>query len=168
MPFSVKKNFSLIATIAVILIVAIGGYYLLNLRQGPYPVSSFVSVTYKWGVGDTLVNAYYSATGSYQYLDNRDSLHHTRVKLNANNVIFLHNKVNEIGLWELPDSVVTGNSQPKDSVLRYEMVFHYVEKTKKIVYYTNSADAKFVDQASKLQEILAKTIAEASLRNPER
>jgi hypothetical protein len=163
---SFKKNLSLIATIAVILIVAIGGYYLVNLRQGPYPVASFVSLSYKWGVGDSLVNTYDSNSGTYQYLDNRDSLRKTRVKLNANNVIFLHNKANEIGLWELPDVIGFKSNNPKDSVLRYEIVFKYEKKTKKIVYYTNSENADVAFKATKLQEIVAQTIKEASERNP--
>ena len=167
MAFSLKKNFSLLATVAVILVVAVRGYYLINLKQGRYPVSSFVSVSYKWGVGDTLVNTYDSQTEEYSYLDNRDSLHHTKVKLNANNVIFLHNKANEVGLWELPEVIGSKSNNPKDTVLRYEMIFRYEQQTKKITYYTNSENADLSYKASKLQQILAQTIEEASQRNPE-
>ncbi|MDQ7948875.1 MAG: hypothetical protein REI78_00765 [Pedobacter sp.] len=160
----IKK--SLIASIAIILIVGFGGYYLLQLKQAPYPVASFVSISYKWGVGDTLANAYDSQTGIYRYLDRNDSLRIGNVKLNTNSLIYLHNKANEAGLWELPDVVDLKGEGNVDSVLRYEMVFTYEQKTKKISFYANSLDAQLQDKISKLQQIVAQTIQEAEERNP--
>ena len=161
-----KKNLSLIATIAVIIIAGIGGYYLINLKQSSYPVSTFVSISYKWGVGDTLLNSYNSATGDYQYLDNRDSLITTNVKLRANNIIFIHSKANELDLWNLPNVIANKNSDlTNNKVLRYEMVFNYENKSKKIIFLTDyDENIAVADRAGQLQKIIKQTIDEVEDR----
>lgn len=161
-----KKNISLIATIAVILIAGVGGYYLMNLKRGPYAASTFISVTYKWGVGNTLANSYNSATGDYQYLDNQDKLIKKRVKLHSNNIIFIHSKANELDIWSLPEVIANKNEDlSSEKVLRYEIVFNYEKKTKKIVFMSdydeNIAIANRVDQ---LQKIIKQTIDEVEDR----
>ena len=166
MAFDLKKSISLIATFAIIVIIAIGGYYFVNLRKGPYSSSDFVSIDYKWGLGDTLQNSYNSASGNYQYLDNRDSLIKKKVKLRANNVIFIHSKANELDLWKLPDVIANPNADLKNKkVLRYEIVFTYEQKTKKIVFMTDyDEDLKIAQDAQQLQKIVAQTITEAEER----
>lgn len=166
MAFELKKNVSLIATIAVIIIAGIGGYYLINLKQGPYSASNFVAVSYKWGVGDTLLNSYNSETGDYQYLDNRDSLIKTKVKLRANNIIFIHSKANELDLWRLPAVIANKNADLKsDKVLRYEMVFKYEGQTKKIIYLTDYDENQAIALAAdELQNTIKKTIDEVEDR----
>jgi len=166
MAFDLKKSISLIATFAIIVIIAIGGYYFVNLRKGPYSASDFVSIDYKWGLGDTLQNSYNSASGNYQYLDNRDSLIKKKVKLRANNVIFIHSKANELDLWKLPDVIANPNADLKNKkVLRYEIVFTYEQKTKKIVFMTDyDEDLRIAQDAQQLQKIVAQTITEAEER----
>jgi len=139
---------------------------LINLKQGPYPASSFISLSYKWGVGDTLVNSYNSATGEYQYLNNKDELVKTKVKLNAKHVIFLHSKANELDLWKLPEVIANPNANLKsDKVLRYEMTFNYERKTKKIIYMTDyNENATVAAEAEQLQKVIAQTINEAEDR----
>ncbi|WP_316767483.1 hypothetical protein [Pedobacter frigiditerrae] len=161
-----KKNISLIATIAVILIAGVGGYYLLNLKRGPYAASTFISVTYKWGAGDTLANSYNSATGDYQYLDNQDKLVKKKVKLHSNNVIFIHSKANELDIWSLPEVIANKNENlSSERVLRYEIVFNYEKKTKKIVFMTNyDEDIAVADRADQLQKIIKQTIDEVEDR----
>lgn len=157
-----KKNISLIATIAVILIAGLGGYYLVNLKQGPYPASSFISMTYKWGLGDTLTNSYNSATGDYQYLDNRDQLVKKQVKLHTNNIIFIHSKANELDVWNMPDIIANKNEDlSSKKVLRYEIVLNYERKTKKIIFMTNyNEDVALADRADQLQKMIKQTIDE--------
>ncbi|RZL45501.1 MAG: hypothetical protein EOP00_17305 [Pedobacter sp.] len=166
MAFNLKKNVSLIATVAVILIVGIGGYYLINLKQSEYPVSTFVSLSYKWGVGDTLANSYDSATGDYQYLDNRDSLIRKKLTLRANNIIFIHSKANELGLWQLPEVIANKNADLKSAkVLRYEMVFNYENKSKKIIFLTDYDENMPVGlAAAELQKVVKQTIDEVEDR----
>lgn len=166
MAIQLKKHLSLIATFAVILITGIAGYYVINLKQGPYPVSSFVSLSYKWGVGDTLVNSYNSASGAYQYLNNKDSLIRTNVKLHANNIIFLHNKANELDFWNLPNTIANPQTDLQSkTILRYEITLNYAEKTKKVIYMTNYAENPTTAHAvEELQKLIAQTINEVEDR----
>ncbi|MBY0542561.1 MAG: hypothetical protein K2P75_04095 [Sphingobacteriaceae bacterium] len=166
MAFDIKKNLSLIATVVIIFTIAIGGYYLINLGKGRYAAADFVAVNYKWGVGDTLVNAYDSATGDYQYLDNRDSLIKTNVKLRANNIIFLHSKANELNLWQLPNVIANKNADLKnDKVLRYEITFVYEKEAKNIIYLVDyNENPTIALAADELQKMIKKTIDEAEER----
>lgn len=161
-----KQRLLLISTILVIAIAAIGGYYLLSVKQGPYPASKFISITYKWGIGDTLVNSYNSATGEYQYLNNKDSLIKTNVKFHANNIIFLHSKANELDFWKLPELIANKNADLNNKdILHYEMVFSYEGKRKKIIYYTNYTDDMAIATAAQaLQKLIEQTINEAEER----
>ena len=161
-----KQRLLLISTVVVLAIAVIGGYYLLSVKQGPYPASKFISITYKWGVGDTLVNSYNSATGEYQYLNNKDSLVKTNVKLHANNIIFLHSKANELDFWKLPELIANKNADLNNKgVLRYEMVFNYEGKSKKISYYTNYTDYIAIATAAQaLRKLVEQTINEADER----
>lgn len=161
-----KNKFSLIATIAAILITGVGGYFLMKFKQGPYPASSFVSVQYRWGDGDTLRNSYNSITGDYQFLDSRDSLIKEKVRLNANNMLFLHSRAVEAGLWELP-AVIGKVDTNSHSALRYELVFNYEQKTKKIVVYPAQVDSlALAKSASALRDAVMQTIKDAAARNP--
>lgn len=161
-----QKNWSLISILAVIAIAGIGGYYVIRLKQGSYRSADFVSVQYSWGLGDTLVNSYNSATGHYQYLSNKDSLVTNKFKLRSNNMIYLHSKANELDLWTLPDVIANRGADLKSKrVLRYEMVFNYVNKTKKIVFMSDyDENPQIAQTASALQKLVESTIAEAEDR----
>ena len=161
-----KNRLLLISTIVVIFMTTIGGYYLINLKQGPYPASKFISLTYKWGLGDTLVNSYNSATGEYQYLNHKDSLVKTKVQLHANNIIFLHSRANELDFWKLPELIANKNADLNNKdILHYEMVFNYQGKSKKISFYTNYTDDMAIATAAQaLQKLVEQTIDEAEER----
>ncbi len=161
-----KKNLSLIATVIIIFVIAIGGYYFINMGRGPYTASEFLSINYKWGVGDTLVNSYDSTTGNYQYLDNRDSLITTNVKLRANHIIFIHSKANELNLWTLPNVIANKNADLKSkNVLRYEITFVYEKESKNIIYLTDyDENASYRLAADQLQQMIKQTIDEIDER----
>lgn len=164
-----KQRLKLIGTVLVIAIVAVAGYYFISLKQGPYRASKFVSLSYKWGIGDTLVNSYNSATGDYQYLNNKDMVVKTNVKLHANNIIFLHSKANELDFWKLPALISNKATDTNKAILRYEMVFNYEGKTKKITYYSNYTDNMAIATAAEaLQKLVEQTITEAEERYPNR
>lgn len=162
----IKKNISFIATVVVIIIISIAGYFVINKQKGPFSASELVSIEYKWGLGDSLVNAYNSATGNYQYLDNRDSLITKKLKLRANNIIFIHSKANELDLWTLPNVIANKNADLKtDQTLRYEIIFNYETKVKKIVFLTNyDEDMGVLDRVSQLQKTIKSTIDEVEDR----
>ena len=158
-----KKNISFIATLAVIVITAIVGYYVISLKKAPYEVVDFESFTYKWGVGDNLENSYSSASGDYQYLDNRDSVIKTQVKLRANNIIFIHNKINEMGFWNLPNAIGKRSTGAKTVV--YELQFNYKEKSKKIIIYSDfDENPQLLDSAMQIKNIVQQAIDEAEGR----
>ena len=158
-----KKNISLIATLAVIVIMAVTGYYIISLKKSPYPVANFESFTYKWGVANVLENSYSSVNGDYHYLDNRDSLIKTQVKLSVNDIIYIHNKINELGFWNLPNSIGKRSSNAK--ALVYELQFKYKEKSKKLTIYSDFAEnLLLLDSAMKIKNVLQKAIDEAEGR----
>lgn len=158
-----KKNISFIATLAVIVITAIVGYYVISLKKAPYEVADFESFTYKWGVGDSLENSYSSASGDYHYINNRDSLIKTQVKLRANNVIFIHNKINELGFWNLQGEI--GKKKPNSNVPVYELQFNYREKSKKIIIYSDfDKNPQLLDSAMQIVKIVQQAIDEAEGR----
>ncbi|MFA6277563.1 MAG: hypothetical protein WC622_12480 [Pedobacter sp.] len=163
MAFQIRKNLSLIATVAVILIIALVGYYLVSLKKAPYSVTDFESFTYKWGVGDSLSNSYSSASGSYQYVNNRDSLIKTHVKLRANDIIFIHNKINELGLWNLPEIIGKKIANSKSPV--YDLQFIYKEKSKRIIIYSGfDRNPQLLDSAMQITNIVQQAIDEAESR----
>jgi len=162
----IKKNISFIATVVVVIFISIAGYFVINKQKGPFSASELVSIEYKWGLGDSLVNVYNSATGNYQYLDNKDSLITKKLKLRANNIIFIHSKANELDLWTLPNVIANKNANLKtDQTLRYEIIFNYETKVKKIVFLTNyDEDMEVLDRVSQLQKTIKSTIDEVEDR----
>ncbi len=163
MAFKIKQNFSLIATFAVIAITAIVGYYVISLKKAPYAVASFKSFTFKWGIDSNLENSYNSADGSYYYLNNRDSLIKTHVKLRTNDIIFIHNKANELGLWNLPNVIGKPKSNGKSPV--YELQFNYLEKSKKMTVYSDfEENPQQLDSVMRIVKLVQQTIDEAEGR----
>jgi len=150
----------------VVFIVVVGGYYITKLRSGGKKAISFVSLTYKWGVGDTLQNSYNSKTGEYQFLDQQDKLIKENFKLRTNNVIFLHSKINEQDLLNVPDTIANPSANLKDDkVLRYEFKFVYDDTVKNIIYLTNyDKDPLIANKASALQKTVQQIITEAEER----
>lgn len=163
MPIQLRKNFSLVATVATIVITSIVGYYIIGLKKAPYEVANFESFTFKWGVGDSLENFYSSANGDYQYLNHRDSLIRTHIKLRANDIILIHNKINEFGFWNFPNTIGKPSSNPKAVV--YELQFNYTEKSKKLVIYSDfDENPQLLDSAMQIKNIVQRTIDEAEVR----
>jgi hypothetical protein len=163
MAFKIKENLSVVATLAVILITTIVGYYVIGLKKAPYPVSSMQHFTFKWGTAEELENTYASSNGEYHYLDNRDSLIKKQVKLRSNDMIFIHNKANELGLWKLPD-VIGKPSVPAKSPT-YELAFYYRERQKKITVYSGyEENPQLLDSAMQLIKIVQQTIDQAEGR----
>ncbi len=163
MAFKFKKNFSLIATLAVILITAVVGYYVIGLKKAPYAVADFESFTYKWGTEGRLDNSYSSATGDYSYLNNKDSLIKTNVKLRSNEIIFIHNKVNELGFWKLQGKI--GIEKPNSKAPFYELQFNYKGKSKKVIVFSDFDENRpLLDSAMQIMTVVQQTIDEAEGR----
>lgn len=158
-----KKNISTPATLVVILVTGAVGYYMMSLKKAPSGLNEFQSFTYSWGIQDTLENSYSSIDGSYQYLDKNDSLIRSSVKLRSNDVIFLHNRINELGFWTLPSNLGVADSDKK--VLRYEIEFRYKNRNKKIVVYSNySENLQLLDSVNQVRNLVQEVINDAESR----
>ena len=136
------------------------------IKNAPFRSNEFVSLQLKWGAGNDLVNSYDSATGDYQYLNAKDSLIKKNVKLRENDIIYLHNKANELGLWNFPDLIANeGTDLNKSKVLRYVIQFNYKRKSKKVVFLTDYDDIpKLRDVATQMKSLVEKTIIDAEDR----
>jgi hypothetical protein len=160
------KRIFLLLTIVVPFLAYCIIYYTPIIRNAPFRSNEFVSFTYKWGMGNDLVNSYNSATGEYQYLDKRDSLIKTNVKLRQNDIIYLHNKANELGYWNFPDVIANaGTDLNKSKVLRYVFQFNYKRKSKKVIFVTDFNDIpKLGDVAGQMRTLVENTINDAQER----
>lgn len=141
-------------------------YYQPILKNAPFRSDEFVSFQFKWGIGNDLPNSYNSATGEYQYLNTKDSLVRTNVKLRQNDIIYLHNKANELGFWNFPEVIANaGTDLNKDKALRYVFVFNYKRKTKKVIYLTDYNDIpKLSTVAGQMKTLVEQTINDAEER----
>jgi len=141
-------------------------YYTPMIKNAPFKSSEFVSLQFKWGVGKTLVNSYDSGTGNYQYLDSRDSLVKTNVKLRSNDILYLHSKANELGLWNFPDVIANHDADlTSDKVLRYEIQFNYKRKRKQVIFLTDYNEIpKLRDVATQMQKLVSQSINDAEER----
>lgn len=163
MALSLKKTLTIGSSIAVLLMIALIGYYLMSLKKSPYPVADFESFTYKWGKADSLVNSYSSLSGDYQYLNNRDSLVKSNVKLRANDIIFIHNKIGELGLWNLPSTI--GQPAVNSKAAVYDLQFNYREKSKRILIYSDfDGNPQLLDSAMQIKSLIQQVIDEAESR----
>jgi ribonuclease BN (tRNA processing enzyme) len=136
------------------------------IKNAPFKSTEFVSLQYKWGVGKVLENSYDSSTGEYQYLNANDSLVKTNVKLRKNDIIFLHSKANELGLWNFPDVIANrGSDLNSDKVLRYELQFNYKRKSKKVIIMSDYQEIpKLMSVATQMRTLVADAVNDAEER----
>jgi len=160
------KKIFLIITIVVPFLAYCVIYYKPMIANAPFRSDEFVSLQFKWGAGNDLVNSYDSSTGEYQYLNAKDSLVRKNVKLRHNDIIYLHNKANELGLWNFPDLIANeGTDLKKSKVLRYVIRFNYKRKSKNVVFVTDYNDiAKLRDVATQMKTLIEQTITDAEER----
>jgi len=159
------KKIFLALSIIVPMIIYCYIYYKPIIQNAPFRKKDFVSMEYKWGVKDTLENHYNSATGEYQYVNNVDSTVRKKIYLNSNDVLFMHGKANEIGLWNFPDTI--GKKSAKAlAVPRYDILFKYKEKTKHVVIYGDfDGNPKLLDAAVQMRKVIEETLNLAEKRS---
>jgi len=107
-------------------------YYGMMVKNAPYKFSEFQEITFKYGLGDSLLNQYNSRTTDYQYVTESDSVIKKKVKLTKDDLLYLHRKAADLGFWNFPEkmegsSAETGTVQP-----HYYLEFKYKRKTKHI------------------------------------
>jgi hypothetical protein len=160
-----KKIFIIVSIVIPFLIYCVI-YYTPMLKNAPFKSAEFVSLNYKWGVGKTLDNSYDSATGEYQYLNAKDSLVKTNVKLRKDDIIYLHNKATEIGFWNFPELIANKTVDTTNArVLRYELEFKYKRVSKKVIYLSDYQEIpKLRDLAVQMKTLVEQTINSAEQR----
>ncbi len=137
--------------IMVPFILYCGYYYSIMVKNAPYRFSDFESIYFSYGLGDSLINRYNSKTGDYQFVNTRDSLVKTKVKLRKDDLLYLHRKAAELGFWNFPDEISDDSPNPNVRVPRYYLEFNYKEKSKHVIYSPkNSVNPKLDDAAKSL------------------
>ncbi|MDN3588700.1 hypothetical protein QWY86_18610 [Pedobacter aquatilis] len=159
------KKIFLALTIIVPMIIYCYIYYKPIIKNAPFRKNDFVSLDYKWGINDTLENEYNSADSSYRYLNSRDSVIVKKVGLKSDDILFIHSKANELGLWNFPDTIGVQSAKSK-LVPRYDMFFKYKEKDKHVVIYGDfDGNPKLLDAAMQMRKIIEETINQAEKRS---
>ncbi|MGY3053062.1 hypothetical protein ACVWYG_001259 [Pedobacter sp. UYEF25] len=159
------KKIFLALTVIVPFVIYCVVYYIPIFSNAPFRLKDFVSVQYSWGIKDSLENHYNSITGEYQYVNSRDSAVKKKFFLNNDNVIYLHSKARELGLWNFPDTL--GEKSPASKQIpRYVIQFNYKDKSKHVVIYDNfDGNPKLVGAAVGVRKAIEETINMAERRS---
>ncbi|HXI00234.1 MAG TPA: hypothetical protein VNI52_08185 [Sphingobacteriaceae bacterium] len=160
------KKWFLAVCIAIPFLVYCIYYYGIMIKNAPYKFSEFESITLKYGLGTDLVNQYNSKTGEYRYLNERDSLINTKVKLTKDDLLYLHRKAADLGFWNFPEAI-EGRQDPKRPINspHYYLEYTYQRKKKHMLFDLNySDDAKLQTAAKTLVDEVSKTIIDAQQR----
>ncbi len=157
-----KKIFLLICIITPFLLYCFY-YYGIMIKNAPYKFSEFESIKFKYGLGDNLVNQYDSKTGNYQYLNERDSLIKTNVKLSKDELLYLHRKAAEQGFWDFPEVFYNkGERDKKNNSPHYYIEYNYDRKSKHVLFNADYSDnQKLGDAARQLVKEITNVINDA-------
>jgi hypothetical protein len=161
-----SKKWFLAICIVVPFLVYCGYYYGIMIKNAPYKFSEFESLSLKYGLGTDLVNQYNSKTGEYQYINERDSLVKTKVKLTKDDLLYLHRKAADLGFWNFPERI-EGRKDPKHPISspHYYLEYKYKRKDKHMLFDLNySDDPKLREAAKTLVDEVSKTIIDAEQR----
>lgn len=161
-----KKIFLAICIITPFLLYTVY-YYSIMVKNAPYRFSDFDSITFKYGLGDSLVNQYYSKSGDFQYVNQDDSLIKTKVKMRKDDLLYLHRKAAELGFWNFPDELKGDEDAPKGrNSPTYYIEFRYKDKTKHVVYdISYDKEPKLADAAKSLITEISNMISDVRDRN---
>lgn len=157
------KKIFLFLTIVVPFLIYCIVYYAPIIRNAPFKAKQFVSLEYKWGLGENLENSYNSATGEYRFLNDKDSLVIRHVLLSERDKKFLDSNADEQGFWNLPDVVANDEKELKDpKALRYFMKFNYQKKSKEVTYFPDfDGNPRMKNATAQMQKIIEQTIIDA-------
>lgn len=138
-------------------------YYGMMIKNAPYKFSEFQSLHFEYGYGDTLNNIYDSKTGEYQFINRRDSLVKINMKLNKDDLLYLHRKAADLGFWDFPANEL--NPSVKGKVPRFLIQFNYLRKSKKVMFDASfDGDPKLKDANERLITEIRKILNDAEAR----
>lgn len=157
------KKIFLFLTIVIPFLIYCIIYYAPIIRNAPFKAKEFVSLEYRWGVGDKLENTYNSVTGEYRYLNNKDSLIVTHIMLSERDKKFLDSNADEQGFWNLPDVVANDEAEVNNpKALRYFMKFNYQKKSKEVTYFPSfNGNPRMKNATAQMQKIIEQMLVDA-------
>ena len=160
-----KKIFLAICIITPFILYTVY-YYSIMVKNAPYRFTDFESITLNYGLGNSLINKFNSKTGEYQFLNTRDSLIKTNVKLKKDELLYLHRKAAELGFWNFPEEITSDNNPDRSiNSPHYYLEYKYKEKTKHILFDAEyNGDPKLRDAAKQLITEVSNMISEARER----
>jgi hypothetical protein len=131
-----SKKIFLIACVVVPFLVYCFVYYSHVFKNAPYKFSEFKSFSIQWGSVGSLVNKYNSATGEYQFVNDHDSLIKMQVHLPKEDLLALHRKAAEQGLWDWPENETGDTTEVRGGQKspRFVIQFNYARKSKKVIF----------------------------------
>ena len=160
-----KKIFLAICIITPFLLYCVY-YYSIMVKNAPYRFADFESITFKYGLGDSLVNQFNSKTGEFQYVNERDSIIRTHVKMRKDDLLYLHRKAAETGFWNFPE--VLENKSAKAQKIKsphYYIEYKYKDKSKHVLYdAAYSENKKLGDAARQLTKEISSMISDVEDR----
>jgi len=134
-------------------------------KNAPFRFADFESIVIKYGEGDDLVNQFDSKTGHYQFLNVRDSLVMDTIRLRKDDFQYLHGKATQLGFWNLPDDMTTGDTDGKQPVARFYLKYNYKEKSKEVTLDADfNGNAKMRDVAKTMVDEVMRVINDARSR----
>lgn len=109
-------------------------YYSNMLKNAPFRFSDFESISIQYGLQDSMLNTYNTATQEYQYINKNNQVVKERLKLSDDDLLFLHRKAMEMGFWNVDNDMTTPRQDSTEGakVPRYVLEFKYKEKSKRV------------------------------------
>ncbi|MFD2548407.1 hypothetical protein [Sphingobacterium suaedae] len=104
------------------------------IKNAPYRFSDFEYLTIQYGVRDSILNSFNSATQEYQYLNKQNEVVKKKLKLTDDDLLYLHRKAMEMGFWNVDDDMTTPRKDSLEGrdIPRYILEYKYKEKGKKV------------------------------------
>ncbi len=155
-----KKYKKSILFISLIIILSGLGYVGYNLKRNPYPVSEFQGLSMRWGNTNGKQNSFDSQKGLYQFYDSRDSLFELPLKWKNNEIIYVHNKLFDMGFWNLPEEL--GRADSSQHQFFVDIQLKYKNKQKALKFYSDyEAKGGELDSAQAINQMLQKVLQES-------
>jgi hypothetical protein len=126
-------------------------YYKMMFRDAPYSFTDLQSFVFKYGVKDSLLNQYDSATGECQYLNRSDSLIKSHFSLTTSDLLYLHHKAVEAGFWDFPPKELNTDADANGgNPTEYLIQFNYRGKSKTVLFSANYNGPQPIVEANQL------------------
>ncbi|WP_246162198.1 hypothetical protein [Sphingobacterium phlebotomi] len=142
-------------------------YYSNMIKNAPFRYSDFEYISIQYGVPDSMLNSYNSASQQYQYLNRDNEVVEKKLKLTDDDLLFLHRKAMEMGFWNVDDDMTTPRTDSLEgrNVPRYVLEYKYKEKGKTVILDADySGNQKMKDAAKTTIEKVLEMINIANAR----